>query len=132
MFVLLHVLCVQLDINPLHTTSLFLYPQKTSENLWFVDNFRWYRRDQSYGKACCSFFCRWKLFLFIASFILHEVLLVNDIRIIWWVISGCKTLLLRLINNEFWFLVKILFYFLFLFLIAISLCDRVKKKTNWK
>ena len=29
-------------INPFHTTRLFLYPLKTSENLWFFEVFRMY------------------------------------------------------------------------------------------
>ena len=30
-------------INPFHTNVPFLYPLKTSENLWFFDVFRGYR-----------------------------------------------------------------------------------------
>ena len=30
--------------NQLHATDFFLYPQKTSENLWFSDVFRGYRK----------------------------------------------------------------------------------------
>ena len=32
------------DLNPFHSTCLFLYPLKTSENLWFSDVFRGYRK----------------------------------------------------------------------------------------
>ena len=31
-------------LNPFHTTGLFQYPLKTSENLWFSDVFRWYQK----------------------------------------------------------------------------------------
>ena len=31
-------------INSFHATCLFLYPLKTSENLWFSDVFRGYRK----------------------------------------------------------------------------------------
>ena len=31
-------------INPFHATGLFWYPLKTSENLWFSDVFRGYRK----------------------------------------------------------------------------------------
>ena len=30
--------------NPFHVTGLFLYPRKISENLWFPDVFRGYRK----------------------------------------------------------------------------------------
>ena len=32
------------NINLFHTTGLFLDPLKTSENLWFTDVFRGYRK----------------------------------------------------------------------------------------
>ena len=32
------------DINPFRATDLFLYPLKTSENLWISDVFRGYRK----------------------------------------------------------------------------------------
>ena len=31
-------------INPFHATGIFLYPLKKSENLWFSDVFRGYRK----------------------------------------------------------------------------------------
>ena len=31
-------------INPFHVTGSFLYPLKTSENIWFSDVFRGYRK----------------------------------------------------------------------------------------
>ena len=31
-------------INPFHATCLFLYPLKRSENLWFSDVFKGYRK----------------------------------------------------------------------------------------
>ena len=32
------------NVNPFHATGLFRYPLKTSENLWFPDVFRGYRK----------------------------------------------------------------------------------------
>ena len=34
----------KLKVNPLHATDLFLYPLKTSKNLWFTDVFRGNRK----------------------------------------------------------------------------------------
>ena len=31
-------------INPFYATGLFLYPRKTSENLWFSDVFKGYKK----------------------------------------------------------------------------------------
>ena len=33
-----------LQTNPIHATGFFLYPLKTSENLWFFDDLRGYRK----------------------------------------------------------------------------------------
>ena len=35
---------ILVGINPFHATGLFLCPLKTSENLWFSDVFRVYRK----------------------------------------------------------------------------------------
>ena len=35
---------MQDDVNPFHSASHFLYPLKTSENLWFSNVFRGYRK----------------------------------------------------------------------------------------
>ena len=37
-------LIVQKYLNPFHATGFFWYPLKTSENLWFSDVFRGYRK----------------------------------------------------------------------------------------
>ena len=54
-------------INPFHASVLFLYPLKTSENLWFSDVFRWYRNSTVVWKrlshfiSLVSFYNPWKL-----------------------------------------------------------------------
>ena len=35
-------------VSPFHATGLFLYPPKTSENLWFSDVFRVIERGSRY------------------------------------------------------------------------------------
>ena len=33
-------------VNTFHATDLLLYPMKTSENVWFSDNFKGYRKSR--------------------------------------------------------------------------------------
>ena len=33
-----------MSLNPFYATGLFLYPLKKTENLWFSDVLRWYRK----------------------------------------------------------------------------------------
>ena len=46
----LEVLCVVLSYSNIMKTSPFLYPLKTSENLWFSDLFRGYRNEELFTK----------------------------------------------------------------------------------
>ena len=46
-------------LNPFHATGLFLYLLKTSENLWFSDTFREYRkRPVAWSGLMCQLFFR--------------------------------------------------------------------------
>ena len=49
---LFHFHLNELILNPFHASGLFLYPLKTSENLWFPDVFTGYRKRN--GISCRS------------------------------------------------------------------------------
>ena len=48
-------------INPLHTTDLFWYPLKTSENLWFSDVFRGYKERSVGWNGLILAFTDWRI-----------------------------------------------------------------------
>ena len=56
-------------INPFHATGLFLYPLKTSENLWFFDVSRGYRKKP----------VAWNRLIYEMPLNLHSNIFFNDV-----------------------------------------------------